>query len=156
MQLIRRPRSPRPFVAAAALLVGAACGGAEDTAGPCYVGYEEPLFTVASAVDARTGAPLRQVVLRSYSFDGDPTLGPDYLTEFLGLTPRNVTASGGTLLCDIACAFGAAEGRYALTFGAPGYRDTTLTLDARYARFTGGCPAMRSGGVVLRLELSER
>ena len=122
--------------------------------GPCNIRYAEPLFLVASAADARTGAVLPQVLLRSYAFEGNPDLGTAFLIDVYGLTPRNVRAEGGALVCAVACGFGAAEGRYSLTFGAAGYRDTTFAVEARFAWGEGSCPRTLSGGRTIRLVLT--
>lgn len=81
-------------------------------------------------------------------------MGVDFLTNHLSLQPRNVAIRGAEVVCDVACAFGGPEGRYTFTFGAAGYRDTTFTVDGRFARGSGNCPATASGGMTLRLTLT--
>lgn len=149
-------KSRPPVLASLLLVVTAACSRGRDTVGPCYIGYDEPLFTVASAQDVVTGAAIERVVLRDFVLDRPPGPRPgmSYLTEHLGLQPRNVEISGSELLCQVVCAFGAGQGGYTFTFGAPGYRDTTVTVnDARYTKGRGNCPAFLSGGMVLNLRL---
>jgi hypothetical protein len=141
--------------AIAIVLAGAACGGSDETVGPCYVGYEEPLFTIRAARDARTGAALPQILLSRFSYDGRSDLGLDFLTNHFGLEPRNVTIDDGELVCDIVCAFGGPTGSYTFTFHAIGHRDTTFTIaGADYAHGRGDCPAILSDGLDLELTLT--
>jgi hypothetical protein len=81
-------------------------------------------------------------------------VGIAFLTDQLGLTPRNVLIEGSSLRCDIACAFGAPEGRYQLTIGATNYRDTTFAVAAKYRRGSGNCPAALFDGVRLTVLLT--
>lgn len=146
----------RRFAVSLVVLTGAACGGSDGgTSGPCYVQYEEPLFTITAASDAHTGAALEQVFLVRFAYEGSSGLGLDFLTNHLGLEPHNVTIENGELLCDVECAFGGPAGSYTFTFRAIGYRDTTFTLDrAEYANAQGDCPAVLSDGLDLELALT--
>jgi hypothetical protein len=142
-------------VGAAALVLALGCsGGEEGTAGPCYMRFADPLMAVTQVIDARTGRDLSQVILRRYTYAGGPDTGWGFLTDHFSLRPRNVRTENDALMCDVACAFGASEGVYALTFGAEGYRDTTITVDARYANRSGNCPLTLSQGAVVRVVLT--
>lgn len=90
--------------------------------------------------DGHTGRNIAQVVLHGFTFQGRSDLGPTFLTGHLCLTPRNVLVQNEVLTCTGACAFGAKEGHYTLVIGAAGYRDTTLTIDAQFARSEANCP----------------
>lgn len=134
-----------------------ACGGDGGSLGPCFIGYDEPLFTIASAIDATSGALITPIILRDFVFDGPPGVRPgmSFLTDYLGLHPRNVEPRDDQLICAVACAFGARPGDYTFTFGAHGYRDTTFAIaDANFTKGRGNCPAYLSGGPVLNLRLS--
>lgn len=146
----------RRFVVALVIVPGAACGGGEGgTVGPCYVQYEEPLFTISAASDAHTGAALEQVVLTRFTYGDRSDLGLDFLTNHLGLQPRNVAIRNGALVCDIECAFGGPAGSYTFTFHATDYRDTTFTIDnAEFANARGDCPVVLSDGLDIELALT--
>lgn len=145
---------------AAIVVLSWGCGGGNGgSLGPCSVEYDEPLFTVASARDARTAAPIPEVVLRDYLYDRPPGPRPplSFLTDHLGLEPTNVRISAGELVCNVACTFGAGEGWYTFTFGAAGYRDTTVTvLNAAFSRSRGSCPKFLGGTNTLTLQLTPR
>jgi hypothetical protein len=154
-RVILRVAASRRCLVALAIATGASCGGSRETTGPCYVQYEEPLFTITGASDAHTGAALQQVVLTRFTYEGRSDLGLDFLTNHLGLEPRNAAIENGELVCDIECAFGGPAGSYTFTFRASGYRDTTFTIDsAEYANAQGDCPAILSDGMNLELVLT--
>ena len=143
---------------AAVLIIG--CGdGDGGRIGPCVITYGEPLFSITTARDALTDVAIGQVVLRDFTYDRPPGPRPPllFLTNHVGLTPTNVTRTATELVCTVRCAFGAAEGGYTFTFGAAGYRDTTLTVvDARFSQSVGSCPQTLSGGVALNLRLTKQ
>lgn len=145
-----------PSVAALTMCTLAAQCGSGGTAGPCYVKYADPLFTISAATSASSRSAIARIVVRNFSYNGEPrtNLGADFLTNHLGLTPRNAVVQGNEVVCDIVCAFGGPEGRYTLTLGAPGYRDTTFTVDAKFERGVGDCPTTLSGGETLSVTLS--
>jgi hypothetical protein len=150
------PRAVRGAVAALALVAAAGCGVAETTpSGLCDISYDDALFTVTRATDARSGAALSRVLLRSYTYEGSSERGPGFLVTAPGLQPRNSAVNGTGLTCDIVCSFGAANGDYTLTFGAAGYRDTTLQIaGASHAVQQGGCPATYRDGLELEVTLT--
>ncbi len=128
-------------------------------AGPCVITYDEPLFSIATARDVQSDAPIGQVVLRGFIYDRPPGPRPSitFLTDHFGLTPTNVTTTATELVCTVRCAFGAGEGAYTFTFGAAGYRDTVVTLvDVKFSRGSGSCPRAVSGGTALDLRLTRQ
>ena len=95
------------LVAGLALAGGAACGGPQ--VGPCTLLYDDPLFVIAAATDARSGAPVPRLVFRDFSYKGAPVTDLTFLTRNTGAPPRNVSISDGEVVCDVACAFGASQ-----------------------------------------------
>ena len=152
-----RVRARIARIGAAGALVG--CAGGGGTSGPCFITYDEALFSIATARDTQSDAPIARVVLREFTYDRPPGPRPPmlFLTNHVGLTSTNVTRTATELLCTVACAFGAAEGGYTFTFGAEGYRDTSVTVaDAKFSRATGSCPRTLSGGLRLDLRLTRQ
>jgi hypothetical protein len=150
-------RAARLAAAALALVVGVTgCGAPETTsAGPCDISYDDALFTVTRATNIRTGASISRLFVRGYTFDGSSERGINFLITAPGLQPRNVSVIGSELSCDVACSFGAVNGQYTLTFGAAGFRDTTLDIgSASHADQQGGCPARFRDGLELELQLT--
>lgn len=132
----------------------AACGRSQ--LGPCEVVYKDPLLTIASARNRVTLQAVPIVTLQEISFAGSPVRDLRFLTQ-TGGPVGGVIAAGTNLTCTITCFFAASEGRYSMRVSAPGYRDTTVTIDGGYAtreRVNGGCPLRLSKGVSIDLSLS--
>ena len=152
--------SLRGFVAHCARLAAAALlfplgACATNQLGPCEVVFEEPLLTVSRVSAAGSGAMLSPVLIRSISFNGAPIASLDAV--LVGGPSPNITPVGSDLRCTVSCGFATREGRYQFTVTYPGYRDTTLTVPARYSRKTGGsngCPTRIAGGVAITLILA--
>lgn len=147
----KRPEMSRLIHPLAGLLLGACSSNA---VGPCDVRYEDPLLTIAQVADSRTGALLPQVLVRDVRFNGTGLGDLRMLAE--PWPGRGVAATGSDLQCTVACGFGTQEGVYEMTIHRPAYRDTTLTIDARYqsSRGAGECRVVVSGGVRLHLRLT--
>lgn len=134
----------------------AACGGSDEAAAPCEVKFNDPVFGISSAVDATSNAALASVTL------GDLRVGPTRVTSTFTLVQsggvaRNAVAEGQTIRCTITCGFGTTQGTYAMTVSRAGYRDTVLTVTARYEsveRGAGGCPVTYSKGTQVPVRLS--
>lgn len=141
---------------AALLTVGdAACNG--NQVGPCGVFPQEPVIAITRVTNAATQTAIPRVTIRSISIDGRSITDPRALIEGLGVPTKNATVSGQDLVCDIDCAFAVEQGRYVMTLSAGGYRDTTVTLDARYRRSesgSGGCPLRLFDGAEVQLTLT--
>lgn len=121
--------------------------------GPCQIIYEEALITIVRAEDAATHAPVPRVSIRSISRDQQPIADPGVLTR-VGAPVRGTTINGSELVCEVVCSFGVQEGTYRMSLSASGYRDTTITVQAKYARnnsASGGCPVRASGGIRLAI-----
>lgn len=141
----------RPIRVLVVLLLGAC---SSDAVGPCDVRYEDPLLTIAQVADSKTGAPLPQVFVRNVRYNG-AALG-DLRVLAAPWPGRGVSLTGSDLQCTVACGFGTQEGVYEMTIHRPAYRDTTLSVDARYqgSRGAGECRVIVSGGVRLNLRLT--
>lgn len=133
-----------------------ACGGSDGAAAPCEDSFVDPVFGISSAVDATSNAPLASVAL------GDLRIGATRVTSTFALVEaggvgRNAVAEGQTIRCTIACGFGTTQGTYSMTVARAGYRDTVLTVTARYEsveRGAGGCPVTYSKGTQVSVRLS--
>lgn len=142
------------LVPAFVVALGTSCGA--NQMGPCEVVYQDALLGIARVTDATIAATLPQVTIRDVQFRGTPVPDLRALTA-TGAPARGVTVTGGELRCDVACSFGSEEGVYTFTVSRAGYRDTTVTVDARYANregASGGCPLILSGGERLTLQLT--
>lgn len=107
--------------------------------------------------NAVTQAAIPQIMMRSFTIDGRVIANPRALIEGLGVPARNATVNGQDLVCDIVCAFAVEQGRYVMTVSAAGFRDTTVTLDAKYSRKesgSGGCPLRLFDGTKVQLALT--
>ena len=119
--------------------------------GYCYHTFESPVVRVAAVTDARTGAPIRRVVLSDIAINGTRVTDVSRLNRppvSFGLTSRD-----SALACEVSCGFGVEEGRYQLVVRAPGYESRALTLAARYARVRGGCPSSSAGSTDVKVTL---
>jgi len=114
---------------------------ADGTIGPCVHTYEDPVLHIQSVTNAQTGQSVQALEILEVLLDGqkqDPRV--------LKVVSFNVVAADSTLLCGLPCGFGTETGIYTLTITAKGCRDTTISLQAQYAVFRGGCPSSNSGG----------
>jgi len=138
-------------------MVAVAVSGCRQTQlGPCEVEYKDPLLTIASARNKVSLQAVPVVTFQEIRFEGSAVRDLRFLTE-TGAPVGGVTAAGTSLTCALTCFFAASEGRYSMTVSAPGYRDTTVTVDGAYAireRVNGGCPLRLSKGVSIDLSLS--
>lgn len=140
----------------AALSIAALVACSEPTNGPCVVTYRDPLLTIASVLNTQTGAAIPQVRIKDIKYQGAALRELRELTE-TGTLVRGVTITGQELLCNVVCSFATQEGLYEFTVTQSGLRDTSLSVNAKYATSEGppgGCPRTFSGGMELRLRLS--
>jgi hypothetical protein len=123
-----------------------ACGGGGQTddrvAGPCYVSYDDPVLTIASATDSMSTGPIAQLTISSISVDG---IALDL--RALGTPISNAQVIGNSVQCTVPCGFSTQQGTYSATISAAGYQSAALSVTASYQTVTGGgCPAIYSGG----------
>lgn len=126
---------------------GAGSGG--GVVGPCVHQFLEPVLQFDSAVRRDTRAAVPLVTLSGVTLNGAAVA-----TEWLMSGARNLIpgASAGTLVCTLPCGLGTLEGRYAMDLTATGLMPQHVSVDARYTRFSGGCPSSSSGGTHMALE----
>ena len=111
-------------------------------AGPCYVGYDDPVLTIASATDGVSSAPIAQLTISNISVDG---IAIDLRTVTVPISNAQVT--GNSVRCTVPCGFSTQQGTYSATLSAVGYQPAALAVAASYQTVTGGgCPAIYSGG----------
>jgi len=132
----------------AALAAWAGCEN-DETVGPCYHLYKEPLINVTAATSSANGDAIPTVALTGFERDGTPITTADLIIGSYFVEPR-----GDTLLCHLPCGFGRIAGDYSFVAGAAGFQDKTLTLQAQYQIFQGGCPSFNDGGMDIVIELT--
>ena len=108
--------------------------------GLCIHQFASPVLAISSASDARTGTAFARVTLDQFLIDGVSVSAAS-----LALVSSNVVVDGSALQCSLPCAFGTTEGGYTFVVSASGYKPADLSVAARYANFTGGCPSSNSG-----------
>ncbi len=121
--------------------------------GPCIVIYRDAALHFESVTDAKTSAAIAKIRIRDIQINGVKQRD-HYFTGFS--TAYNLSAEDTVLYCIMPCGFGEEAGTYQFTASAPGYRDTTLTLHAQYARREsqpGGCPTILAGGTRVRFQM---
>lgn len=109
-------------------------------AGECSHTFRDPVLAILAARDSATTAPISPVGLTSFTLGGYPTEGVIFLPNSV-----NVRLVGDTMVCTIPCGFSNIEGHYTFRAGAPGYVPRTVSVNARYANFDGGCPSSSGG-----------
>lgn len=119
-------------------------------AGPCIHVYEDPVIRMA-AVTGADGGTVGSVTLSGFAVDGRSVNASMLLEAAYG-----VDVVEGALVCDVACGFGTEPGTYTFTIDAEGHAPEPVTVEARYAEFSGGCPSSSSGSTVVDLELGTR
>ena len=124
----------------------------EDMGGPCIHTLEDPLLVVSSARDIETGVAIDSLNIVRIRIDDVAITDPDYLIA--GTPSFNVMPIDAGIRCRVACGFAGSEGRYDFDVEAEGYQSRTMTVEARYETFRGGCPSSNSGSVVLSVFLN--
>lgn len=125
------------------------CDKSKDgTIGPCVHTYEDPVLHVESVTDAQNGQ--RVFAFRILEVTRN---GVKQQPIFLKIVSYNVVVYDTTLVCNVPCGFGTDEGAYTLRVSASGYRDTTISVNAKYAVFKGGCPSSNSGGTKFSFQM---
>ena len=124
-----------------------------ETAGPCVHVYRDAVLHVSTVVDATSSAGIDSVFITGVTVEGSPL--PLYLAVLADGHETGVRVDGDTLRCSTPFSFGHSEGPWQVTLLARGYPLQTVTFDARYRTFRGGCPSYNDRGttVVLRLSL---
>jgi hypothetical protein len=129
------------------------CEKAKDggTIGPCVHTYEDPIIHVDSVTNAQNGSLISTFQIREIIKDGN-RVQPEYIK----IVSSNVAVYDTMLVCNLPCGFGTDEGVYTLKVSAIGYRDTTVSIKAKYAVFKGGCPSSNSGGTRFSFKMQMR
>jgi hypothetical protein len=143
-----------PSICALAVLSLVACGGGRDAdddgvAGPCFVEYTSTVFTLVSAVNEVSAAPIPQVTLANITVGGVPLSLVTLPTQ-----ASNVRVSGATVQCTLPCGFSIQDGAYSMSVSAPGCATKTVVFTAGYTSHVGSCPATVGGGSRISLALA--
>jgi len=130
-----------------------ACGGGgeeEPIFGPCVVISNDPVITIAAATTSASAASsVPTLFLGQLTYNG-LQLEPSLMTS---PPASNVRSVGAALECTVPCGFGSSPGSYSFSASAPGMAASSVSVNASYARFKGGCPAFYSGGASISLRL---
>ena len=134
-------------------LMTSSCGGGGSSSGgvgTCDI-QADPAVTILTAKDATTGAALPTISITSVKLDGKAT----DLT-LVALAGKNLSVSGGSLICTIACGFGSSEGRYDVTIESQGYEPKEISVNATYAIKSYGCPGRLSDGAKVDITMARK
>ncbi len=119
-----------------------------ENVGPCSHTYEDPVLHIQSVINAQTGRSVQALNILQVFRNGQQETSLSLLS-----VSYNVTMIDSTLLCGLPCGFGTQAGTYSLAVAAKGCRDTTITFEANYAVFRGGCPSSNSGGTKVSFQM---
>jgi hypothetical protein len=144
---MRFPRESSPVLVATSLVLTFGCQ--EFGAGPCIHTYRDPVLAITAATNAATGARIAPLFITGVTVGGQ--VQP---VSYLLTTTFGVRAQGDTIICDVPCGFGTSEGAYGFTASAPGYAARAITVNARFARFDGGCPSFNAGSTETSISLA--
>jgi len=125
-------------------------GGNNGGVGTCDI-QADPAVTIFTAKDATTGAALPTISITSVKLDGKAT----DLT-LAAIAGKNLSVSGGSLICTIACGFGSSEGRYEVTIESQGYEPKEISVNATYAIKSYGCPGRLSDGAKVDVTMTRK
>ena len=124
----------------------ASCNRIIDPIGPCVHTYEEPVLNILS-ISGDESTAITQANIYSISIDGNHR-DPSFL---IMESSNNVTISDTTLICTVPCGFGTASGQYQFTIVSEGYEPKSITVNADYEVFKGGCPSSNSKGTRINI-----
>ena len=142
---VASPKTVRGFLAAAALALVSGC----DVVGACLHEYKDPVLALRLQVSG--SAPPMTIRLTDVRLGGGrPLQDVRYL---VGPPAYRARAVADTVECDAPCGFAFDEGRYAFVAIAAGFRPESVTVEARYDAFHGGCPSSNAGSTVLTVPL---
>lgn len=132
------------------VVVGAVLSvGCEPGGGPCIHTYRDPVLAITAARDSASGARIASILVTDVAFGGRSQPVGSLLGLAFGASTRS-----DTLVCGIPCGFGTSEGQYTFSATAPGYAVAQVSVNARFARFDGGCPSSNSGSTEISVSLS--
>ena len=103
--------------------------------GPCDHIYEDPVIHIDSVTDVQNGNLIFAFQILEVWRNGS-RVQPWYMR----IVSYNVVEYDTMLICNLRCGFGNDEGLYTLRVSTFGYRDTTVSVHAKYAVFKPGCP----------------
>lgn len=119
--------------------------------GPCVHTYEDPVLHIQSVTNTRTGQSVQALnIIQVFRNDQKENI------QSLLTVSYNVSTMDSTLLCGLPCGFGTEAGTYKLTIAARGCKDTTISFDAKYAVFKGGCPSSNAGGTRVSFQMQSQ
>lgn len=140
------PRSPRPILITCCTLLPLGCR--ELGGGPCVHTYRDPVLAVTAASDGATGARIAPLFVT-----GVTVRDRSQPVSYLLAVSFGARAQGDTIVCGVPCGFGTSEGPYSFVVSATGYAPRQVSVDARFARFDGGCPSFNEGSTEVSLSL---
>ena len=114
----------------------------------CFHSYLEPILLIDSVTVAGSSEQVGSVSLNGIAIDGKPA----DLT-LTTVVSKNIERDGQVLKCTTPCGVGSTQGTYVFGVSAPGFKPLEVSVSAKYAVFTGGCPSSNTGGVRVALTL---
>lgn len=141
-------RAPKSVFVVVGTVLSVGC--TEPGAGPCVHTYRDPVLAITAAADSASGARIASILVTDVALDGrSQPVGSLLLEVAFGASTRS-----DTLVCGVPCGFGTSEGQYSFSATAPGYAVRQVSVNARFARFDGGCPSSNEGSTEISVSLS--
>ena len=135
-----------------ALLVFFACAeNGDPTIGPCEHKYLDPILEIRNVSDEQSGQAITAFKITAVEIE-DSSID---LHQFVNDVSFNIVLYDSVLYCNPPCGFGLDDGDYRLKISAIGYRDTTVTFNAQYLDFKGGCPSSSSGSTEVSFKMKK-
>lgn len=128
-----------------------------SAAGPCVHGYLEPVLSIETVTVDPSGANVVRVALSSFKVNGEPRDPEEWggPSSTWSNPTFNITVTDGVLYCDLPCGFGLNEGVYEFVADAPNHETKSISVNAGYASFEGGCPSYSDNGTNVNFQLVE-
>jgi hypothetical protein len=149
---MRRLRNVPTRAVALAVLLAWIDMTSSGCAGPCRHSFRDSVVHVVGVIDSLSGAPIDSVFITRVTVDSA-------LVDLQTLTwgpGRGFAFDGDTIRCAVPVWLGTRQGLWELQLLARGYATQTVTFEARYRVFHGGCPSYNDDGTNVVLRLARR
>jgi len=134
------------------LLITACDHFRETPIGPCEHTILDPVIEIVDVFDENSGQNIEEFKITRALRDSQHI----ELYTLINNVSFNSVIYDSVLYCNSPCGFAAEEGEYQLTLSASGYGDTTVVIDARFAKFNGGCPSSNSGSTTVTCKMRKK
>jgi hypothetical protein len=133
------------------VLILALAGCDSTSTGFCEHINEDPVLTITTATNAVTGDPIPTLRLKDLVVAADEEF--DEIFTMTQPPSYSIVREGTDYICQVACGFGAAVGRYNFSVVAEGFQAKSVSVVADYDRFVPGCPSRSRGSTELTVQL---